>query len=612
MGAWLRLTRLPAGACVVAVLIFVAAAGSMSAVGSPSAGPPSLSAADLESSSPQRQEEALVRLAAAVASQDEDRRKSAWKVLAAWQRERTRRIVTAGPPWQAADARRILALMIVDPARFTDDAPFRRRVLDRLPEALPDATPEDLRDLLLEELYTELGHVPFEDSEAIELAWGAARRDSAARRVELGGQELRLPDDFDPIRATLLSLPSTYVDPTAAARLIDAVRHLAPARRLLTLADPPTIRALERTADDDVILMPTYGRPFTPWPRDPFSIAEADGGRLVLVERSGIQRGREEDAYMGRELVQSLPQEVDEAWGGLRWGRARFFFHNGHILSAGGRLWVSLHSLERQILEILNLERVPVESFATAEGIEAYLTAAHRAAREMEALFGRPVSLVHPLPAAGSLEQRRQLMARIGGGAGLDLDTLLTLLPRRQGGLTAFVGDLAAGRELVEELAGEELLAFGQGYAMRREPNELRNALLDYQDSHRARRVESFLDLMSEHLAASGLTVRRLPLLLVPVDLLEDPARFTSPDFVLGWQNVVLDRRGGGVRAEGFASLIRTGDRRARAAYDRAGVPLDLLPPLIGSVVLNGGYRCASHQVRTPSAAVRDTGTPSR
>jgi len=51
-------------------------------------------------------------------------------------------------------------------------------------------------------------------------------------------------------------------------------------------------------------------------------------------------------------------------------------------------------------------------------------------------------------------------------------------------------------------------------------------------------------------------------------------------------------------RAEGFASLIDPADASARAAFKKAGYELTLYPPLIRSVVLSGGYRCASNHVR--------------
>nr|MDP9121101.1 hypothetical protein [Acidobacteriota bacterium] len=108
----------------------------------------------------------------------------------------------------------------------------------------------------------------------------------------------------------------------------------------------------------------------------------------------------------------------------------------------------------------------------------------------------------------------------------------------------------------------------------------------------------SFLDLAAQHLAAQGLTVRRLPLLRVPVALLRDRAGLTHQEFLLTWNNVVLETRGGRVRAEGFSSLLPRGDREAVAAFAALGCHLDLLPPLVHSVILNGGYRCASNHVR--------------
>jgi hypothetical protein len=52
-----------------------------------------------------------------------------------------------------------------------------------------------------------------------------------------------------------------------------------------------------------------------------------------------------------------------------------------------------------------------------------------------------------------------------------------------------------------------------------------------------------------------------------------------------------------------FASGIPAGDERARAAYRDAGAELVLLPPLVRSVILNGGLRCASNQIRAADGA---------
>ena len=108
----------------------------------------------------------------------------------------------------------------------------------------------------------------------------------------------------------------------------------------------------------------------------------------------------------------------------------------------------------------------------------------------------------------------------------------------------------------------------------------------------------SFLDLVADHLAQEGLKVHRLPLLLIPIKLLLDPARYRDEDFLLSWNNVVVERRGAVLRAEGFSSLLPRGDEEAKTIFERAGLQLSLLPPLVESVRRNGGYRCASNHVR--------------
>jgi hypothetical protein len=60
----------------------------------------------------------------------------------------------------------------------------------------------------------------------------------------------------------------------------------------------------------------------------------------------------------------------------------------------------------------------------------------------------------------------------------------------------------------------------------------------------------------------------------------------------------VLEPAGGGRRAEGFTSMLEAGDDLARAAFARAGYTMDFAPLLAESVILNGGYRCASQHVR--------------
>lgn len=532
---------------------------------------------------------------------------------AAAARERAEALAERGGPYTAEEAREVLGLALGDPDRFASDGAFRARVLEILPGVLPEGAPPALRDRFLHELATGPG-LTFAQSEALELAWGAAERPSAGREAELAAGRVSLPDELThSIEASILSFPSAYLEPEDAARLLAALHRAAPERALVVLADLALRQALAETADGLPLLggihwIETHGRPYSPWPRDPFTTARLPDGGLVLVERPAYQGGREGDRWMAREVIQNLPPALDRAWGGeagVRWGEAPFFFHNGHVLAAGGFLWTSLHGLEREALEALGLDRVPVATFGTAEGIDRYLGAARRAMDEMAAFYGRPVRTVHPLPDsgpdAGETGDRAATMRAIGGGAGFDLDSLVTFLPGTGTRLTALVGDLDLGRELLGALGPEDRASLRATYGFGPPAGELPDALAALQGSPRAAGLDAFLDLTARHLAASGIPVRRLPLLLVPVALLEDRESYPHEEFVIGWQNTVLDPRPGGpIRAEAFASGIPAGDDRARAAYREAGAELVLLPPLVRSVILNGGLRCASNQVRAP------------
>jgi len=88
----------------------------------------------------------------------------------------------------------------------------------------------------------------------------------------------------------------------------------------------------------------------------------------------------------------------------------------------------------------------------------------------------------------------------------------------------------------------------------------------------------------------------------VPVTLLTDHEGVAGREFLLTWNNVVLETRDGRLRAEGFSSLLPAGDREARRLFAAAGCRLDLLPALVHSIVLNGGYRCASNHLRASPA----------
>ena len=543
--------------------------------------------------------EDLKALGLALTSADRDLGTASERYLLAAARERGQALARRGA-WSRADVLGLVTLQLVDPERFASDEAFRTRVLGLLPRALdPDVT-ADLRGEVLAELNQVRG-IDFAASEAVESAWGAARRRSADRRAPSDAADLVFDADVEGrLTASIYSLPSLFFDTATAEAFLRSVHTADPDRTLLVLTDQPLLGALAPQAGAlGVRLLDTYGRPYSPWPRDPFSLVRTADGAVRVLVRPNLQTGREEDAHLGPELVQNLPDEVDRAWGGRRgttWAEAPVPFHNGQVLLTHDAAWVTLHTLEPRILALLGEDRVPVESFTAAAGIERYAAAARRAAGELGTLYGRPVRFVHPLIADAAL------LRRLGGGAGYDLDSLVTLLPREGGKLAALVADVSAGRDLLARLTPEDLESVRQGYGLEPAGAALAAALAAAQKTPGADGLDSFLDLTAEHLAAEGLEVRRLPLLSIPVSLLHERAGLTHREFLLTWNNVVVEVRGdvrGGVRAEGFASLLPRGDREAIQAFAALGTRLDLLKPLPRSVVLNGGYRCASNHVRS-------------
>ncbi len=514
--------------------------------------------------------------------------------------------------WTDREIADLLRLSLLDPPRFVDDPRFRERAIGVLERALERAAGPGsaaLRDRLLD----ALGALPgfdFAAGERVAWAWGALPRRSAERRIEGDGRWRFDADDGGDGRtlaASIYSLPSSFFDVGTAAAFLTAVRALGRERRIVVLADLALARPLaDRARALGVDLLLNHGRPYSPWPRDPFSLVhDPKGDRVVVLVRPNLQPGREEDAYLGPELVQDLPADLDAAWGKVRWGRAPVPFHNGQVLLTKDAAWITLHTLEPRILELLGETKVPVASFGSASGIDRYLAAAHRAAAELGELYGRPIRFVHLLPEGapgsedGALAGRSALLHTLGGGAGYDLDSLVTLLPGTGGGPPhALVADLAAGRALLARLAATDGNALAAGYGLVPTGDRLAAELKAAQGAPRPAALAPFLDLAAAHLATQGFAVDRLPLLFVPVSLLRDAAGLTHPDFLLTWNNVVVETRAGRTRAEGFASLLAPGDALAREVFARAGAHLDLLPPLVRSIVLNGGYRCASNHLR--------------
>jgi len=346
-----------------------------------------------------------------------------------------------------------------------------------------------------------------------------------------------------------------------------------------------------------VRLLPASRDDFSPWPRDPFSLARDPAGGVLVVTRPNVQPRRAADAAMADALVRALPPDLASRWGGVRLTTAAVPFHNGQVLLADGAAWITIHSLEPAILGRLGLARVPVEEFGASAGIDRYLAAARAAAEDLGRLYGRSVRFVHPLPETGATDARVETMRALGGGAGFDLDSIVTLTPG-PGSRHALVGDVAAGARWIARAGDRDLERLRSAFAFAPPAAALGPSLAAAQEEPRAAGLGAFLDLVAGELARDGFEVARLPLLLVPTRLLADPGAPGAPDFVLGWNNVVFDEAPTGLHAEGFSSLVASGDALAVRAYAVAGVKLDLLPPLVWSVIRGGGYRCASNELR--------------
>lgn len=519
---------------------------------------------------------------------------------------RARRL--AGASDAPADSLSLLsALLQVDPRRFHRDPEFRRRVAAAWPDVTLDDLPGDFRLRLVERL-ADLATDDFELLEPAAIAWDVARRDTSRRldpqaeptpsgpvamRVEMRHVELGA------IEASFFSSPD-FVGAESTAALLASVRRTSPERRILVLADHDIGSAIETALRArgvaGVDVLPSLGIDYSPWPRDPMSWTWRDGGErgsLHVVLRDNVQRGREADLWMGRALIQGLPDDLDRAWGEPTWQRSEQPFHNGQILDAGGVSWVGIHSLEPRILELLGLHRVPVDRFAGEPGAR-FVEAARRAAEDLARLRRRPVRFVHSLPEAGGDGAARAVSLHgLGGGAGIDLDSVLTLLPRGDA-ITALVADVDAGSELLRELPEGELAGLS-AYGLAADAG-LRERLLRAHESPASRTLDRFLERIAEHLRGEGLRVRRLPLLRI-----DDPSVVpsTAPEpFLITWNNVVLEQRGEQAVAEGFSSLLPSADRVASRTFADAGYQLRLHPPLVESVLRNGGFRCASQHVR--------------
>jgi hypothetical protein len=478
------------------------------------------------------------------------------------------------------DLHMLVAFQVLDPLRYGEDAEYRRAVDTMIPASLSPSLPEPLRRADINEL-NRVAPINFETAEALAVSAGLVRPSS--NRFLANNTAMIATAGNEPIEASIYSINSRFVKADEAKRFLAAVRVASPQRRIVVIADDAMQSALQKDlAALRIDFIDNLNRPLTPWPRDPFSIARAPNGGVVFINRPNMQRNREEDATMVRVLLNGLPKSLDDRWK-PRWTTGATSFHNGQILLTPKTVWISMHSVEFRALELLGIDHVPVERFGSAHGIARYIDAVQHAANELSKLYDRPVRFVHELP------HTPQQIEVLGGGAGFDLDSIVTLLPHADGSIDALIGDVPLGAKLAAST--NEWQELEKTYSL---TANARDAVMNFQNDPSSSGLQHFLDQCANDLAKRGVKVRRLPLLMIPMSLLINDDRPETPYFLVTANNVVLERN----HAEGFASGLPLVDSAARSIFKSAGYDLTLFPPLPRSVVLNGGYRCASNEVR--------------
>lgn len=497
------------------------------------------------------------------------------------------------------DLHSLITLQVVDPLRYGEDEDFRKTVDTILPQSLERSLPEALRRAAINEI-NRAAPISFDTAEALAAAAGIVTRPSGTRYADSKTVSAKITTNgTEPIEASIFSINSRFVAPVDARRFLRAVRAAAPKRRIVVIGDPAMRAALDADLSAlNLDFIDDLSRPITPWMRDPFFVTRTASGQVVFVNRPNLQRGREEDANMVRILIEGLSPSLDTRWHHPRWTTGSTPFHNGQVLMTPQAAWISIHSLEPRVLQLLGRDTVPTEEFSSSAGIARYVAAAERAAAELAALAGRPVRFVHDLPRSQPASAQSEIMTTLGGGAGFDLDSIVTLLPQGGGPIEALVGDLSLGPRLADAARAGDWASFAKTYSLDGNARTIRDAIRNFHGSTVALGLQGFLDRCAKDLAASGAHVRRLPLLIVPTSLLlNSDDRLNNPYFLVGWNNVVLEKAKSN-HAEGFASGFPSGDRAAARAFREADYNLLLFPPLPRSVVLNGGYRCASNEVR--------------
>ena len=129
-------------------------------------------------------------------------------------------------------------------------------------------------------------------------------------------------------------------------------------------------------------------------------------------------------------------------------------------------------------------------------------------------------------------------MRRIGGGAGYDLDSIVTLARPAKRASPPWWRTSAPAGDLLAKLPAPTGTPCGAATAWS-PPRDLRRPRRPC-----PRWTPSAPSSTSwPSTSPPGLTVRRLPLLTVPVALLQDRAGLTHSGFLITWNNVVVETR---------------------------------------------------------------------
>jgi hypothetical protein len=254
------------------------------------------------------------------------------------------------------------------------------------------------------------------------------------------------------------------------------------------------------------------------------------------------------------------------------------------------------------MLEILGVNVIDVARLKEEPALwSRFIRAADVGSKELEQLDGRPVRFVHPWP--GEPGAAPPFLDALAGGNDFDLDVLLTLIPGDEKP-AVLIGDLNVGIETIAAATIQEWDAFSRRFHISRQAGRtVQEQLVAYHETPRGRGLIAFLRLVAEHFEKQGFRVLRMPLVLVPTRLISSEvmrAGDRPPEcFTLGFCNAVIETNAAGeMNAEAFSSGLPVLDRKATEIFANGGCRLTLYPTLVSSIIFEGGYRCATQELR--------------